>query len=662
MAKEQETELSDLDTSEEYPEEEEQVDRIGTIRQVLDARDFIEPLQEVQDEPLDSAAQEIELSLDGVDNPRGNDGKDTEKEIVLQDDVAITDEDTEQDDLTDVMPVEDDNSVEDDTDTDAPGNDNADKDEEEPPAGEGSEVITVEHETGSDEEGQGTETLPDGEMPDIDLQPKDKLQSGVSGENPENEFVGLDDEKELEDKSSKLKKSKPKAIPLDQPDNSKPEKADAQNIETDPPPNKSKKKPPPPKPVENSETIEAPRKHSMINKMIGFALIVLIVAGYIFYNNPALIGLRKVSESTPSPVSDAVQPVQPATTQVVNTPSLPNQHDNLMAKLEEANDLRNQLLEKKEEIDKLNLYYRNGIAELEENIYQEAQKQGIKSFEQALKNKRIELNLRAIQRRRAYITELEKPAHWVDSGSEKLLYLIRKARLDLELTDIAGGIDMNKYKRHISAAIHQYRPSTDKLVIDLQDDKLTPLEKFWQQASTKKSTPEKISLKTKDEEIESEICAGNYGRIAELTKISPETARCLSRMKGSELFLNGVTQLSPDAAKELFQWQGNWICLNGIKELSPAVAKHLFKWKGNWISLNGLNEFQPELAVYLLKWEGQQLELMGLKYNKKDAEQKTLKYLALWETTGGRLFVPDEIRKAMGRIMLSQTQKQGSLQ
>ena len=214
---------------------------------------------------------------------------------------------------------------------------------------------------------------------------------------------------------------------------------------------------------------------------------------------------------------------------------------------------------------------------------------------------------------------------------------------------------------NISAAVNQYRPSADKLAVNLQEDILTPLEIIWQQTSIKKSktgTIEQLALNTKDDQIAAEICAGNLGRMAELTRISADTARCLSRMKGSDLFLNAVTQLLPDAAKELFQWQGNWICLNGVKELSPAVARYLFKWGGNWISLNGLTEFQPELAEYLLKWEGQQLELMGLKYNKTEPEQKTLKYLALWETTGGKLFVSDKIRKEMGRIMVSQFRRQ----
>ena len=180
---------------------------------------------------------------------------------------------------------------------------------------------------------------------------------------------------------------------------------------------------------------------------------------------------------------------------------------------------------------------------------------------------------------------------------------------------------------------------------------MQPLEKIWQQVSNEKAKKEQISLNPKDDVIINQICAGNFARIAELTSLSPAAARCLSRMKGSDLFLNGLTTLAPDVAKQLFQWPGNWIGLNGVQQLSPAAAQYLFKWKGNWISLNSLNEFPPELALYLLKWEGQQLELMGLDYTKNEANQKTLKYLALWETTGGKLFVTDKIRQEMESLM-----------
>ena len=225
------------------------------------------------------------------------------------------------------------------------------------------------------------------------------------------------------------------------------------------------------------------------------------------------------------------------------------------------------------------------------------------------------------------------------------------------MIDIAGGIDLNKHKRHIRAALHQYQPTGEKLAVQLPENQFIPLEKIWQEASNIKKAPPPVATAdsgTIDEQVAAEICSGNRTRSAELTRISVGTAKCLARLNGSELFLNGVPQLMPEAAKELFQWQGNWICLNGVRALSPEVARYLFKWKGNWISLNGLAEFPPELAQDLLKWEGQQLELMGLKYRQTEAEQKTLKFLALWETTGGKLFVPDEIRKEMSRIMVSQ--------
>jgi hypothetical protein len=112
-----------------------------------------------------------------------------------------------------------------------------------------------------------------------------------------------------------------------------------------------------------------------------------------------------------------------------------------------------------------------------------------------------------------------------------------------------------------------------------------------------------------------------------------------------------LTHLTAKDAEYLFKWRGNWICLNGVKELSPATAKYLFNWKGNWISLNGLTELPPELALYLTEWKGNQLELMGLSQEKSKQDERALKYLALWETMGGKLFISDAVRNEMKRVM-----------
>jgi hypothetical protein len=65
-----------------------------------------------------------------------------------------------------------------------------------------------------------------------------------------------------------------------------------------------------------------------------------------------------------------------------------------------------------------------------------------------------------------------------------------------------------------------------------------------------------------------------------------------------------------------------------------------------------LAEFSPELATYLMEWEGNQLELMGLGYNKRNVDQKTLKYLALWEAMGGKLFIADDLRQEIERVTM----------
>jgi hypothetical protein len=205
--------------------------------------------------------------------------------------------------------------------------------------------------------------------------------------------------------------------------------------------------------------------------------------------------------------------------------------------------------------------------------------------------------------------------------------------------------------RYVNAAIQKYQLSGEKLAVENYTSNFTPLETIWSQIQNQRAAKAPTPVSHNDEKIIAEICSGDFKRIAELSNMSARAAKCLSQMNGSDLFLNGLKQLAPDEAKYLSQWPGNWICLNSVNTLSPAVARHLFKWEGSWISLNGLTEFPPELSLYLMEWKGNQLELMGLNYHRKKPDQNALKYLALWETMGGKLFVSEGVRKEMERAM-----------
>ena len=295
-------------------------------------------------------------------------------------------------------------------------------------------------------------------------------------------------------------------------------------------------------------------------------------------------------------------------------------------------------------------HYRTGVKILENEILQETLRNNIHTFQQALNNKRIELKIRAIQRRLVYIDKLDRPLKWLDQGSEELLYLKRKANIDLLMVEIASGIDMNMHMRHINAALQKYRLTADNLAIDTEGAELLSLETLWKRLYLKTKNNPHLLVDIENWFIEQEICNGDLKRTGDLSGISAEAGRCIAQMEGSDLFLNGIEDLSPTIAKQLCQWRGKWICLNGVKELSPPAAKQLFQWEGEWISLNGLSAFSPELAKYLGQWKGKQLELMGLGFSKDQHNKIALKYMAEWEKAGGKLFVPESIRTMIDMV------------
>jgi hypothetical protein len=396
-------------------------------------------------------------------------------------------------------------------------------------------------------------------------------------------------------------------------------------------------------------------KPSRVQFIIGLTLLVSAITGGVFYLKPALFNFGKEAISLPMETKK-IEPTEPEQLEQpvgerIGAIKPSSKFETYLAKIQDAGDLRDKLLQKNKEIYLLKLHYQNGIVELEDQIKQALRKQGITTYKAALKNRPIELKLRTIQRRRSYLRGLEKPIRWIDHGSEELLYLKRNAEVDLELIELADGIDMERHMRHLDAAIQKFRPSAERLAVRHDDQHPVSLKVIWQQIKRPKQHAKETVPNVRDEKIAQEICNGNYENLTELTHLSVKTAKCLSNFSGPDLFLNNLAALSENAARFLFQWGGNWICMNGITNLSPSAAKYLFKWDGNWISLNGLTEFPPELAAYLMEWEGKQLELMGLQYNSNNADHIALKYLALWETMGGKLFISDTVRKEIKRVL-----------
>lgn len=514
----------------------------------------------------------------------------------------------------------------------------------------------VDEQVGSADDDNESENPPDvdDESSEKEKQSAKDPQKDPAENNNLDDSVALDDDEVDDGIDDKLNQEEASADGHDKKQDARADQAE-NNAAEDPDPGEVKKidkkeKAPLKSTAKNQKRRKNVQEAASSRKIIASALIMVMIAGYIIYSKPALLGIVGQAEKALSVKTETMQPALPEQIPVPK-PKPPGKHDFFVAKLEEVDRLRDDLLAKKEEIYRLKLHYQNGIVELKDKIGREMREANISSYARALMNKRMELDLRTIQRRQAYIQGLEKPDRWVHKGSEELLFLKRKGLLDLQIFDIASGIDLDRHMRYMNAAIQTYQPSAEKLAVDPPPAELTSLEAIWSQILNQQVENVQSPIGRNDEQIIAEICSGDFRRIAELSAITTNAARCLSRMKGSDIFLNGLTQINAEEAKYLFQWQGNWICLNNVKKLSPAVARYLFKWEGNWISLNGLTEFPPELAVYLMEWKGNQLELMGLNYDKSKPDKRVLKYLALWETMGGKLFISDGIRKEMAQVM-----------
>jgi hypothetical protein len=298
---------------------------------------------------------------------------------------------------------------------------------------------------------------------------------------------------------------------------------------------------------------------------------------------------------------------------------------------------RNDIQIKISDIQQLKSYYSRGVAEEIEKIENVLINGKIPSFEQAMADTRIELGMRAIQRRGTYITKLDTPLAQLTAKSEELLFLERRARTFEILNRGIHGLPLANFSREANAAIASFLEFNTQLSIDRVEVAATPMAEVWRMVS--KHLSEKANLLAQrtplNRAISAEICKGNYSRNYMLTALSPETATCLIKWSGKDLYLNELTELTPEVAQILAQWPGEWLSLNGLWELSGAAARQLAQWPGKRLSLNGLVALSPEATAQLSQWQGAQLEMVGLMS------------IGRWENYGTRLYLSEKLKNQL---------------
>jgi hypothetical protein len=292
------------------------------------------------------------------------------------------------------------------------------------------------------------------------------------------------------------------------------------------------------------------------------------------------------------------------------------------------------------EIDDLMAYYTKGIAEEANALESAVQSAQYTTYKEASDDPKIELTMRAIQRRQVYVTKLASPLAQLHRAYEELLYFQRYAHLYDLLGKYTSGVAVSDFEQKASHALRIHLEKIGTLTVDDIEIEKPSLESIWNTV-TKKAVQKVVKTKpTRPQNplsasIAREICQGDFSRKSLITELSMSTATCLIKWSGRDLYLNELKELSPSVAKTLAQWQGEWLSLNGLKELSPESAVYLASWPGKRLSLNGVVRLSSKATTNLSKWKGDQLEMIGLEE------------IGPWKNYGTRLFLSENLKRRL---------------
>jgi soluble lytic murein transglycosylase-like protein len=277
--------------------------------------------------------------------------------------------------------------------------------------------------------------------------------------------------------------------------------------------------------------IKIPAGNSTTSPRIVYsALFVLTIVALTVYCKPFVYGLNMALKPAPAPEAITKVELVQNVKDPLPKPKPPSKQETVEAALDEAAGILAELAGKKNEINELLRYYRNGINELEKQIVQEMQNKRITSYSRGVRIKRVELGLRTIQRRQVYMRKLKKSNLWVKSGSEELLYIKRKAYFDIQLIDIAGGINLDRHMKQLSAAILKYRPTAEKLAIKLPDADILPLETIWSRIIKPKEKTAQTPVMTASQELLKQTGDSDFAK-ADLKTFQRRVSSRLSRYR-----------------------------------------------------------------------------------------------------------------------------------
>ena len=152
----------------------------------------------------------------------------------------------------------------------------------------------------------------------------------------------------------------------------------------------------------------------------------------------------------------------------------------LCSKMAEISLLRQKVMERKVQASKLCEQLKQRIKELEKEIKVEGKGKTITSFQEAVRNTRINYNLKLIQKTLSYISRLKEKIQLFNIASEELAFAYQLAEDDLRILETLDDMKIEKVVDQIDKTSGKYQSEASRLVIDSNGIVLTPPEEIWE--------------------------------------------------------------------------------------------------------------------------------------------------------------------------------------
>jgi len=162
-------------------------------------------------------------------------------------------------------------------------------------------------------------------------------------------------------------------------------------------------------------------------------------------------------------------------------PSCASEHktSELHRKMAEISSLQQKLSQKISSAMQKQEQLNQRVDELEKEIKLEKEQLQIESYPKAIRNPRIEFDLKLIQLLIGYIYGINEKISSFQNGYQTLVFFQQQAQDDLQMIETLNDMEIDKLITQINSVLDEFFPELGKPVFDAQNIPMKDTEKIW---------------------------------------------------------------------------------------------------------------------------------------------------------------------------------------